>query len=245
MPAFDFPAFGRGISGLSTAKEEGKRFAEDRAREQQSRAVDDLFRRQSAQSLAERGRIARERLALQKQQAEERKAQREAVETQTASRNAADEDEILGQLNEPFDRTGKSHLFVMREARRRITEQNRVPRAGRKPPRDPEEVKAEEREKAIISERGRILRDDPELSESEAIEKATRRIDEQKFLLESQGFMQRLNEGGGSAIHLGGEKKTQPSTSDIEQMIRDRAARGLSPEEIQADLAQQGINVRL
>jgi len=41
------------------------------------------------------------------------------------------------------------------------------------------------------------------------------------------------------------ESSSEPSADDIKQMIRDLSAQGLSPEEIQANLAQQGINVRL
>ncbi|KKM05569.1 hypothetical protein LCGC14_1752740 [marine sediment metagenome] len=266
MAAFDIPALTRGISGLFIAKEEGKRAAEDRAREQQSRAVDDLFRRQSAQSLAERGRIARERLALQKQQAEERKAQREEVETQTASRNAADEDEILGQLDKPFDRTGKSHLFVMREARRRITEQNRVPRGqgGQLSVRSAFEILKDRYAKFEDDGTGKLVFTGFEKPEAEILAEArelarggamTPRPPQPEVVEEEKGpgFFKKLGDFSqklGQTIVPGGERgflpprSETPSREDTQRRARELEAEGIPRDEIRQIMQSEGFRVQ-
>ncbi len=77
------------------------------------------------------------------------------------------------------------------------------------------------------------------MSEPDVMRQATERIDEQKFLLESDVRIKNLNAEESSP------QRQAPSVNEIRQMIQDLAARGLSPEEIQANLAQRGISVRL
>ncbi len=237
MAAIDIPALTRGISGLFTADAEGKRAAEDRAKEQQSQAMVDFLRQSQARDLQQRGRDRRERLVLEKQQAAEKKAQREAAATQLASQNAADEDVILGQLKEPFDREGKSHTFVMREARRRLAIQNRVPRAGTKPPKDPAEVQAEEREKAILAERVRILRDNPGMSEPDVMRQATERIDQRQFLLESDIRIKDLNAGGQAPP----SQAQEPTSSDDDLSQARQMIQGLDPATARQELTTAGF----
>ena len=245
MATFDLASLVRGISGGITGGLKGKQEAEDRRRKQQSQAVADLLSKSRAGELQDRGRRAREARQAREDRAAADKAaleqgQRQRADFILSNLGAADLEGIKGFESQTLSDQLKSLETALKRQRSKA---DRVPR---KPPRDPEEVAAEKREKAIISERGRILRDNPEMSESEAITTATRRIDEQKFLFESQGLMQRLDESGGRAIHLGGDQQDKgPSVGEIEQMIRDLAAQGLSPEEIQANLAQRGINVRL
>ncbi len=256
MAAIDIPALTRGISGLFTADAEGKRAAEDRAKEQQSQAMVDFLRQSQARDLQQRGRDRRERLVLEKQQAAEKKAQREAAATQLASQNAADEDVILGQLREPFDREDKSHTFVMREARRRLAIQNRVPRAGTKPPKDP----AEERKEAILKRAGELSRGEMSgMPVNEIMSRATLEVDQQQSFLENEpklkGALGHVLRGVGGALseRLSGQEDRVSSEEEpdedprqsVVQLVRSLAEQGFSHQAIQDSLKQRGINIPL
>ena len=218
MPPFDIPALTRGISGLFTASAEGKKDAEDRARKQQRLVMADLLSQKRVQEFVDAGRHTRA-MAAKKEEARLTKAAeiREGQQRRNAFIRGLLSPEDLEGLTELEDLNlegqNKALEGVLKRKRATVVADAASERISSRqgPARDPEEVKAEDREKAIISERGRILRDAPGLSESEAIAEATKRIDEQRFLLESHALMQRLEEGGGKAIHLGGEQVEVPN----------------------------------
>ena len=245
MAAFDFPAFGRGISGLFTASSEGKRAAEDRASKQQRLVMADLLSQKRVQEFVDLGRDRRERAAKANEDklakaAELREGQQQRKAFIVSNLSPEDLETIPGFEGQNLTDQLKTLEGLLKRNRATVTADAASGRISsrQRPTRDPEEVKAEDREKAIISERGRILRDNPGLSESEAIAEATKRIDEQRFLLESPALMQRLEEGGGQAIHLGGEQVEEPAQRDDLSLVRQSL--GGNRENNIADLREAG-----
>ena len=152
MAAFNVPAFTRGISGLLTAREEGKREAEDRAKKQQSQAVVDLLRQQQAKELQDRGRRARERREADAARAT---ADKEALEQGQRQRA----DFILSQLGEEdlqgvqgFEsQTLADQLKTLETALRR--QRTKVDRVSRRP----EPTDEEKRRKSVEGAARRLV----------------------------------------------------------------------------------------
>lgn len=263
MAPFDIPALTRGISGLFTAKEEGKRAAEDRAREQQSKAVVDLLNRSRAQELQDRGRRARERRearvaerAAEKEQLEQ--GQRQRAEFILSNLGADDLERIKGFESQ----TLADQLKTLETAwRRKRTKTDRVPRRTTAP----KPFAQDARVRRVVTEfnRQRTAGLKPETTqEMQARVMAggdfapqptdTTAVERQAMLDAVELFKHEFTEEELPELTtiLDGivgedESSSEPSVDNIKQMIRDLSAQGLSPEEIQANLAQQGINVRL
>ena len=263
MAPFDIPALTRGISGLFTAKEEGKRAAEDRAREQQSQAVVDRLREMRAEELQARGKRARER---REAQAAERAAEKEQLEQGQRQRadfiltnlSAEDLEGIKGFESQALPDQLKTLETALRRQR---TKTDRVPRRTTAP----KPFAQDARVRRVVTEfnRRRTAGLKPETSqEMQARVIAggdfaspptdTTAVERQAMLDAVELFKHEFTEEELPELTtiLDGivgedESSSEPSADDIKQMIRDLSAQGLSPEEIQANLAQQGINVRL
>ncbi|KKL74564.1 hypothetical protein LCGC14_2063640, partial [marine sediment metagenome] len=229
---------------LLTAREEGKRAAEDRAKKQQSQAVVDLLRQQQAKELQDRGRRARER-----READAARAATDKEALEQGQRQRADF--ILSQLGAESlqgipgfeSQTLADQLKTLETAlRRQRTKTDRVPRAVPKPPRDPVEVQAEEREKAILAERVRILRDSPGMSEPDVMRQATERIDQRQFLLESDIRIKDLNAGGSQPPTGGPSQAQEPTSSDDDLSQARQMIQGLDPATARQELQTAGFS---
>ena len=264
MPPFDIPALTRGISGLFTAKEEGKRAAEDRAREQQSQAVVDLLRRSQAQELQDRGRRARER---REAQVAERAAEKERVEQGQRQRadfilgnlGAEDLERIKGFASQSLVDQGKTLETALKRKRAR---EDRVPRRTT----EPKPFAQDARVRRVVTrfnqlaQKGLNPKDDllsrvraPGGDIDTPVPVDTTAVQQQAMLEAVSQFKHEFTEEElpelttilDGIVGEQDESSNEPSVDEIKQIIRDLAEQGLSPEEIQANLAQRGINVRL
>ncbi|KKL23516.1 hypothetical protein LCGC14_2424590 [marine sediment metagenome] len=248
MAAFDVPALTRGISGLFTAKEEGKRFAEDRAREQQSQAVADLLSRSRAQELQDRGRRAREsrdaakaRAAADKEATEQ--GQRQRADFILSNLGADDLERIKGFESQTLPDRLKTLETALRRQR---TKADRVPRVGPKPPRDPEEVKAEERRDAILKKAAELGRGEMSgLPANEIMSAATLFVDQQQSFLENEpkfkGALGHVLQGVGSALNerISGQ---EPTSSDEDLVQARQMVQGLDPATARQELQTAGFS---
>ncbi len=263
MAPFDIPALTRGISGLFTAKEEGKRAAEDRAREQQSQAVVDRLREMRAEELQARGRERRERreaTAAQKIADKEalEQGQRQRADFILSNLGAGDLEGITGFESQTLPDQLKTLETALRRQR---TKTDRVPRRTTAP----KPFAQDARVRRVVTEFNRIAQkglnpDDDMLSRIQAGGDAfnptpvdTSAVRQQAMLEATNRFRHEFTEEElpelttilDGIVGEQDESSNEPSVDNIKQMIRDLSAQGLSPEEIQANLAQQGINVRL
>jgi len=247
MP-LDIPALTRGISGLFTAKETGKREAEDRAREQQRQVMADLLSKRRVEEFEQAGRARRQQQAAA---AEERKLRKGELETSQRQRA----DFILGQLGagdlqgiEGFEnQTLPDQLKTLETAlRRQRTKADRVPRVGPKPPRDPEEVKAEERRDAILKKAAELGRGEMSgLPANEIMSAATLFVDQQQSFLENEpkfkGALGHVLQGVGSALNerISGQ---EPTSSDEDLVQARQMVQGLDPATARQELQTAGFS---
>lgn len=259
--AFDVPALTRGISGLFTADEERKQKEQERAREQQRQVMADLLSKRRVEEFEASGRARREQQAAAAEARKLRAAEVEAGQQQRA-------DFILNQLGaedlegiEGFEGQGlPDQLKTLETAlRRQRTRADRVPRSttAPKPFAQDARVRRVVNLYSQLADEGLNPKSDPlsNLRATGSLEpppvdsagvrqramlEATNRF-RHEFTEEELPELTTILDGVVSEK----EDKPEPSVADIEQMIRALNAQGLSPEEIQTRLAQQGINVRL
>ncbi len=151
MP-LDIPALTRGISGLFTAKETGKREAEDRAREQQRQVMADLLGKRRVDEFVESGKARRQQQAAA---AEERKLRKGELETQREAALRFINDQL--PEDQKVDPAGMGSERAVEEAeRRRNTIQRRTEAdaasariTGRQRPQQTDEEKRQEDIRAV------------------------------------------------------------------------------------------------
>ncbi|KKL77724.1 hypothetical protein LCGC14_2032040, partial [marine sediment metagenome] len=155
MP-LDIPALTRGISGLFTAKETGKREAEDRAREQQRQVMADLLSKRRVEEFEQAGRARRQQ---QGAAAEERKLRASELEAGQRQRLAfilplltpENRQAIEGLENQTLAdqvKTGETAL------RRQRTKTDRVPRTVT----TPKPFAQDARVRRVVSEFNRLAK---------------------------------------------------------------------------------------
>ena len=265
MAASDIPALTRGISGLFTANAEGKRFAEEDAAEQRSKALADRIRLMNANEVADRGR-ARRQEAVDKAAA--RKLQEEQLEEQQRGRLTF----ILSQLTPEnrnsiggFDSQALPDQIktVETRLRRQRTTTDRVPRApsratAPKPFAQSSRVATVVREFKKSVDEGLNPEDDllarmraGNIDTPVPVDSAS--VRQQAMLQAVQGNKHLFTEDElpeltsilEGLVGEGQADNEEMSDDKVRQMIFDLNAQGLSRKEIQEELARRGISIEL
>ncbi len=225
MAPFDIPALTRGVSGLFTANAEGKRAAEDRARDQQRQAMTDLIAKGDFEERIKKGKAAR-------QKREDEVAERKIREAELARDQEAEMAHILSQLSpgnverlktEKFD--GMATTAQIRALRGAFSRQQRL---EDRVPRAPQQTDEEKRQEAIRRAAERLVESGDATSFPSALRMATERAGQ----MDTEAGRHFETGAGESPLQI----QVQQVLGSIATMMRDRLRQTGGSEEDARDI---------